>query len=129
MNDENLIKPKDLTPSQRRENAKKAGKASGKARHERAQMRDILARFLEMPLRPGGQANVGSLEGAEGKNVTVAESILLTMLAKAEQGDIRAAEFVRDTSGQSPQQRMEVTMPRSEAADALRDEIDGLGET
>ena len=42
MNDENLLKKDDLTPSERRENASKAGKASGEARRKRQQLRKVI---------------------------------------------------------------------------------------
>lgn len=49
-NEQNLIKNEDLTPSQRRENAKKAGKASVEARRKRKAMKEQLETILSLPL-------------------------------------------------------------------------------
>lgn len=45
-NDKNLIQNQSLTPSERRDNARKAGIASGKARRERQQIRAIAQEVL-----------------------------------------------------------------------------------
>ena len=49
-NDENLIKNEDLTPKQRRENASKAGKASGKARAVKKSMKELALAILNAPI-------------------------------------------------------------------------------
>ena len=49
--------------------------------------------------------NVGaykSLAAVKGKNITVQEAIMLAQIQKAMKGDTRAAEFVRDSSGNRP---------------------------
>ena len=38
----------------------------------------------------------------KGKNITMQETIMLAMLNKAAKGDVRAAEYIRDTIGQKP---------------------------
>lgn len=47
MNDENLLKPNDLTSSERRERASKGGKASGRARREKANLRKLAQQVLD----------------------------------------------------------------------------------
>ena len=41
MNENNLIRPEDLTPSERREIAQKGGKASGEARRRKKDMKQM----------------------------------------------------------------------------------------
>ena len=96
-NPENLVPNEARTPSQRRENARKAGRASGRKRREMREMRETLRAMLDMPLRPGG--------------VTTAQTM------DAMDGDTRAAEFVRDTSGQRPSDRVEPSAPSRESAE------------
>lgn len=48
MNEKNLIPNEERTPSERRENARKAGIASGKARREKQQTRQILSELLSI---------------------------------------------------------------------------------
>jgi hypothetical protein len=115
MNDENLIPTTMLTESERRELAIKAGKASGEARRRKKNMRENLLALLEMPLKKGEIQGFTSLEEASGKNVSVEDAILLTAVKKALKGDMRAIEFLRDTSGN----RILGTVDTTEHADAL----------
>lgn len=78
------------------------GIASGKARRERKAMKDTLAALLSMPLNDGQTEDVEeikNLAGLKGKNITVQEAIMLAQIKKAMKGDTRAAEYIRDTSG------------------------------
>lgn len=87
----------------RRENARKAGIASGKAKRKRKEMRELAEALLEVGIRDGRVQNVKSLDDVDNKNVSVAAAILLAQIKKAIQnGDTRAAEFIRDTAGQNP---------------------------
>lgn len=113
----NLVPNESRTPSQRRENARKAGKASGRSRREKRDMRETFRAMLDMPLRPGGTTQAQTMDGMDGKNMTVGQAIALAQLRKAMAGDTRAAEFVRDTSGQRPSDRMELTAPSRESAE------------
>lgn len=47
MNEKNLIPNEERTPSERRENARKAGVASGKARREKKTIQKILIDYLD----------------------------------------------------------------------------------
>ena len=51
-NNGNLIKNEDLTPSERRESASRAGKASGKARKEKADLKKRLQLLMQMEADP-----------------------------------------------------------------------------
>ncbi|MBR3676306.1 MAG: hypothetical protein IKN71_04145 [Alphaproteobacteria bacterium] len=79
MNDNNL-KPFNAVAA--RENGYKGGVASGKARQERKKMKEHLIDLLSS----------GNIQ----------ENILLAILDKAQNGDIKAAEFIRDTIGEKP---------------------------
>lgn len=114
------------TTEEARAKGRRGGKASGRARRARRDMRETFRELLDMPIRPGGTTAFGSMEGAEGKNMTVGEAIAMRMLREAMDGDVRAAEFVRDTSGQRPSQSVEVTASSREASEAfaaLLDEV------
>lgn len=122
------------TTEEARAKGRMGGRASGRARRARRDMRETFRELLDMPLRPGGMTGFGTLEGAEGKNMTVGEAIAMRMLREAMGGDVRAAEFVRDTSGQRPSQSVEVKAPAREAAEAfmaildeVRDEATDVG--
>lgn len=116
------------TPEEARELGRRGGLASGRARRERKDMRETFRDMLDMPLRPGSTSDARTLDGLKGKNVTVGQAIALQMMRAAMDGDVRAAEFVRDTSGQRPTQQVEVTRETREAAEAFRALLDGEGE-
>lgn len=86
------------TPSERREIARIAGKASGKARRRKANMRETANRLLTM---------VGEVEGlsdilrADGGESTYEEIITMAMIQKATMGDVKAYEALKATVGQT----------------------------
>lgn len=89
-NEQNLIPNDQRTPSQRRENARKAGKASGRARKKKKELREALRTLLESKV----QTDDGILTGTE--------AMALKAFRSAISGDWKAWELVRDTSGQKP---------------------------
>ena len=50
-NEQNLIRNEDLTPEQRRENARKAGIASAKAKKKRKAMKEQMDMLLSLPVK------------------------------------------------------------------------------
>ena len=81
-NERNLIKNEDLTPSERRENASKAGKASAEARQKRKSLKEELLLML-----------------SDGETQ---QSVTLALIEKAMSGDTKAFEVIRDTIGEKP---------------------------
>jgi hypothetical protein len=96
MNDQNLIPNNQRTPKERRDNARKAGIASGKARKEKADLRKMCQMVLEMDIK-----------GKDGTMKSGAEAITLAQLQKALKGDAKAYEVLRDTAGQKPVEKVE----------------------
>ena len=89
MHEENLIKNEDLTPTERRLRAIKAGQASGEARRKRKELKDELLLLLG-----NGDAQT---------------RLCTALLERALKGDVRAFETVRDTIGQKPVDRVAQT--------------------
>lgn len=99
------------TIDERRQLAKKAGKASGKARREKKAMRENLQTILAMTLKSGKLADIDTVKNfasLNGKNITVQDAILIKQTQKAMMGDTRAAEFVRDLSGNKPENTLNI---------------------
>ena len=106
---ENLIPVR--SEEEAREKGKKGGIASGKARREKKAMKETLATLLSMPLKDGAAADVEkikSIAAINGKNITVQEAIMLAQIKKAIKGDTRAAEYIRDTSGNRVKEEISV---------------------
>ena len=109
---DNLIPNSARTPAERSERAKEMGIASGKARREKKAMKDTLATLLSMPLKDGMADDINgiqSIASLNGKNITVQEAIMLAQIKKAVKGDTRAAEFVRDSSGNKLKEGIEIS--------------------
>lgn len=123
LNPQNL---RTLSPEEARKQGSKGGKASAKARRERKEMRDTFRNILDMPLKPGDLEEITTFQGANKLNVTVGEAIALVMASKAVKGDVKAAEFVRDTSGQRPTSSVQVTAESKEASAAFMALVEGI---
>ena len=111
-----MAQDENLTPfksaDEAREKGRKGGIASGAARREKRALRETLEELLTMSLRNGKPVSVEkikSIAAIKGKNISVQEAIMLAQIQKAIRGDVRAAEFIRDTIGQKPQDNMVVS--------------------
>lgn len=123
-NEQNLRPP--FTPKEAREYGRKGAAASAKIRRQKRDMRETFRDLLDMPLKEGDLDEVTALAGANRKNVTVGEAIALIMANKAIKGDVRAAEFVRDTSGQRPTSSVQVTAESKEASSEFMALVEGI---
>jgi hypothetical protein len=91
-NEQNLIKPSDLTPNERRENASKAGKASGEARRARKTLKEELLLLLS--------------------DGDIQNRLSLALIDEALNGNkagsvTKAFEVIRDTIGEKPVDKVE----------------------
>lgn len=96
-----------------RERGRQGGIASGKARREKKAMKETLETLLSMPLKNGKAADIDkikSIAALKGKNITVQEAILLAQIQKALRGDTKAAEYVRDSSGNKPKDDLGISL-------------------
>lgn len=94
------------------ESGRKGGIASGKAKRERKAMKDTLGALLAMPLKNDAVTDIEdiqSLAALNGKNITVQEAIMLGQIKKAVKGDTKAAEYIRDTSGNKLKDALELS--------------------
>lgn len=91
-NPENLIPNSARTPSQRRANASKAGKASAEAKRRRKTFREL----FEVAL---------TAKSPTGK--TVGEDVILAMIDAAMAGDVKAFVAIRDTIGEKPVEKVQ----------------------
>lgn len=90
MNDENLLKPNDLTSSELRERARKGGKASGRARREKANLRKLAQQVLDDSYKDSSgneytgaelfvRGLVSNLANPDGKNWSKTMDLLITL--------------------------------------------------
>lgn len=90
-NEQNLIKNSERTPSERRENAKKAGVASGKARRKKANLKKAFETILQADV---ANPNVKKQLEDMGFDTTNEMALAMVMLQKAMKGNVRAFEQI-----------------------------------
>lgn len=98
-------------PEERKAIASKGGKASAEAQRKKRQMQEVAELILNMPLKGGKKhelEEIMSFGALKGKNITVQEAMVYQQARKALKGDKNAAEFVRDTAGQKPKDKVDV---------------------
>lgn len=122
-NPENLIPNDQRTPSERRANASKAGKASGEARRRRKNMQEMCKFVLDMPLKNGAVDEIMAFEEVKGANVTVEQAAVMAVANKAIRGDHAALAFLRDTAGEKPIEKVEVNSGVEKAAADIKEMI------
>lgn len=110
-NEQNLIKNEDLTPSQRRKNASKAGKASAKKRQQNKTFKEIINKFLD------GQVSDERLKqqmiefGFADKEVSNKSCAVFALWEEAIKGNTKAFELLRDTIGEKPIEQIQNINP------------------
>lgn len=97
---ENLLKREDRTPDERREIARKAGRASGKARREKRRLQDIVRVMLDA-------------DSKDDPDMTVGEALVASMIENAMAGDVKAFVALRDTAGYKPTEKQQTELSGS----------------
>lgn len=98
----NLLTPEELnarlTPEQRSENGRKAGKASAKARRDKRCFRETFLALLQMPMvdKMGNEI----ISPITGKPISIREQIITAMLQKAIKGDTKTIQTILDVLGE-----------------------------
>lgn len=106
VNMSNLRSLGDLPEDEHKAISSKGGKASGVAKRKAKSMREAARILLEAPLL--GEDETAALLKQLGLDADQQSAILLAATARAKGGDIEAARYVRDTSGQAPSQQVEL---------------------
>ncbi len=102
-NEENLVQNRtDITPEERRDNARKAGIASGEARRRKRDMKNSMQNLLNMDLPSKMTMQLEQL-GLSGKDWSYIDMINVCAMQQAMKGNVRAMEFIRDTAGYNPE--------------------------
>ena len=114
------------TPSERRELAKNAGIASGKARRERANFNKTLNKLLTTEIDNEWKPILESL----GVECTLESALLMAQIKAALDGDTQAAKFVAQYSGQSnrAEEDLENKKAETELIKARKESITGENE-
>ena len=111
--DENLIPNSARTPSERRENATKAGIASGKARRQKKTVAEYLRKWADSEV--SGEKNKKTLQALglseEATNRTL---LVIPLIKKASSGDTKAMQMVLELLGEDKKKELEIKKLRRE---------------
>ena len=116
---DNLIPMNERTEDEQREIARKGGIESGKARRRKRTMKEAAQIILKAP--------VNDEQAKLLKKYGIAEQDCTKAVQMAADGDLKAAEFVRDILGENPQykiyeKRLEYLIADKEANHSVIDE-------
>lgn len=99
-NEENLIPNEKRTPSERRENARKAGIASGKARRRKRSMKEAADLFLSLPVSDKRKFNKAVRRYVDVEDIDNQMLMIMGLVDAATDGDAGAAKVVIDLLGE-----------------------------
>ena len=129
-NEKNLIPNSERSPDELREMARRGGQASGAARRRKRDMKNAARMILSLPADEQVSTLLSQL-GIPEEDQTMQVAILAAMAMKARSGDVRASEFLRDTAGENPRQKLEKRFAAEQSANAggtdiVKDWIDSI---
>lgn len=103
----NLKPMTERTEEEQKRIAIAGGKASGEARRKKKAIREVCETLLSMQANSGLKAKINpDIELPEG--ATVYDVLVASMAQEAIDGNVKAAEFIRDSAGDKPTEKSEV---------------------
>ena len=94
----NLIRNEDRTPEERRENARKAGKASVEARRRKKNMRQLMRELLDLEPANEGWNDLAAM-GVAPQDITNEMLLLVRLFQTACCGNVQAVREIRSILG------------------------------
>lgn len=128
MNEQNLISMTERTTSEQREITRKGGKKSGEVRRAKKLFRETCELLLSMDCKMGNAKEAMRKMGIPENEQTNQMAITISMLKSALEGNVQAFKELRDTMGEKPVQRQEITgkdgQPLQERELTMKEAID-----
>lgn len=109
-----------------KEKGRKGGIASGEARRLKRTFKDRLKWLMELPMGEGEiteDTDIKNIQLIPSANLTAIDQIIVAQFQKAAKGDTKAAEFIRDTIGEKPKEKMEI---KSDIKDETIERVEAL---
>lgn len=126
MNEKNLIPNEKRTPRERRENARKAGIASGQSRREKKTVQKILADLLDSKIKDSPQfAKLASKMGVESDKSVKDIFTMVCLLNSVKSGNLGDLERLRKLLGEDKQNENADVLSK---LDRVIGEVDKLAE-
>ena len=100
MNGKNLIPASERTPSERREIAQKAGRASGVARRRKRSMKEAADLYLSLPVSDKRRWNKIARKYVDAEDIDNQMAMIIGLTEAATAGDARAGKLIADLIGE-----------------------------
>lgn len=100
MNEKNLIPASERTPSERRENARKAGIASGASRRRKRSMKEAADLYLSLPVSDKRRWNKVARKYVDADDIDNQMAMIIGLTEAATAGDARAGKLIADLIGE-----------------------------
>jgi len=98
------------TKDEQRKVAAMGGKASGEARKRRKTFKDVFTSLLECDVSKDALEPLqGVIKSEYGDKITADQAMALAQIVKAVNGDTKAFEVIRDTIGEKPTDKTELS--------------------
>ena len=124
-NEQNLIPNSARTPTERRNNARKAGIASGKARREKRDRKQRAAELFDLTMQGAGVEKIKKFFNIN-DDLTAYETMVLSCFMKAMQkGDANALEKLLKISGEQFAEVLDVSVGKSEKLADIMSQLKG----
>lgn len=112
-NEKNLVPNSARTPSERRENASKAGIASGVSRRRKKSLKQKMQLLLSLPAAANDQTELATM-GIDPEDMDNEMVLVKALFIAAAAGDTRAFDRIQDVLGKSVN-REELALKKQEA--------------
>lgn len=120
---ENLIVP---SSEEARKNGRKGGIASGKARREKRDRKQIASELLDLTVSGAGIDKIKKFFNIKGKELTAYDTMFLSCMMKAMQkGDANALEKLLKIAGEQFTELLDVTVGKSEKLADIMEQLKG----
>lgn len=117
-NEKNLIPNDQRTPEERRENARKAGIASGVSRRRKRSLKEAADLYLSLPVSDKRAWNKIARAGVDPEDIDNQMAMIIGLTLAATEGDARAGRLIKDILGDDPRAGSE--KPENNLMDALK---------
>lgn len=123
---ENLIPQSERTKEEQREIARLGGIASGKARREKRDRKQMASDLLDLTMQGAGVDKIKKFFGMKNTELNAYQVTVLSCLMKAMQkGDANALEKLLKISGEQFAEVLDVTVGKSEKLADIMEQIKG----
>lgn len=103
-NPQNLV---NFTSATAREAGRKGAAASNEARRRKKKLKDALEIILELPVAERNKQMLRQMGIADDEEMNNQMLVAVAAFQKAIKGDVRAMEFIRDTTGNMPMTKLD----------------------